>query len=90
MLPPVPADWQSEVDYETLIRNPEVRDLLAKQKPAAVRMTGEEFVETFGKILKTPVSLVPVMAIMQEVNGQLGEHTGKTARKAIASRWAAL
>ncbi len=41
-------------------------------------MTGEEFVETFGKILKTPVSLVPVMAIMQDVNGRLGVHTGKT------------
>jgi hypothetical protein len=76
--PPVPADWQNEVDYETLIRNPEVRDLLAKQKPAAVRMTGEEFVETFGKILKSPVSLAPVMAIMQDVNGRLGIHTGKT------------
>jgi hypothetical protein len=76
--PPVPADWQYEVDYETLIRNPEVRDLLAKQKPAAVRMTGEEFAETFGKILKSPVSLAPVMSIMQDVNGRLGVHTGKT------------
>jgi hypothetical protein len=77
---PAPAltDWQNEVDYETLIRNPEVRDLLAKQKPAAVRMTGEEFVETFGKILKSPVSLAPVMGIMQDVNGRLGVHTGKT------------
>jgi hypothetical protein len=76
--PPVPVDWRNEIDYETLIRNPEVRDLLAKEKPSAVAMTGEEFAESFGKILKSPVSLGPVMAIMQDVYGRLGVHTGKT------------
>jgi hypothetical protein len=75
---PVPTDWQNEVDYEKLIRNPEVLDLLAQQKPAAVRMTGEEFAESFGKILKYPVSLGPVMAILQDVYGRIGIHTGKT------------
>ncbi len=41
-------------------------------------MTGEEFGESFGKILKLPVALGPVMTIMQEVYGRLGVHTGKT------------
>ncbi len=75
---PPAADWQNEVDYETLIRNPAVRDLLAMQKPAAVRMTGTEFVETFGKILNSPASMVPVMEITREVSGRLGIHTGKS------------
>ena len=75
---PVPADWRNEVDYETLIRNPEVRDLLARQKPAAARLTGEKFADSFGEILKSPVSLGPVMDIMQDVYGRMGVHTGKT------------
>jgi len=76
--PGTTADWRDEIDYETLIRNPEVRNLLVKQKPPEARMTGEEFPDSFGKILKLPVSLGPVMAIMQEVYGRLGVHTGKT------------
>ena len=73
-----PADWQNQTDYETLLRNPEVRDLLAKQKPAATRLTGEQFIESFGKILKSPIPLAPAMGIMQDVYGRLGVHTGKT------------
>jgi hypothetical protein len=76
--PPVPADWWNEIDYETLIRNQEVRDLLAKQKPAPTRMTGEQFANSFGEIVKSPVSLGPVMAIMQDAYGRFGVHTGKT------------
>jgi hypothetical protein len=77
--PPPPADWRNETDYETLIHTPEVRDLLARQRPSAqVRMTGEEFAESFGKIVQSPLSLVPVMTIMQDVYGRLGVHTGKT------------
>lgn len=73
-----PVDWGNETNYEALLRNPEVRDLLAKEKPATVRMTGEEFVDTFGKILNLPGSLTPVLTIMQEVNGRIGIHTGKS------------
>jgi len=76
--PTAAADWQNEIDYETLIRNSEVCDLLAKQKPATARMTGEQFGESFGKVLKSPVSLGPVMAIMQDVGGRMGIRTGKT------------
>jgi hypothetical protein len=78
MQPTIPTDWQNESNYETLIRNPEVRDILAKQKPATAHMTGEEFVESFGKIAKSPISLGPILPIMQEFYGRLGIHTGKT------------
>jgi hypothetical protein len=76
--PSVDPDWQNEINYESLVHNAEVRDLLARQKPAGTRMTGEEFAESFGKILNSPISLAPVMTIMQEVYGRLGIHTGKT------------
>jgi hypothetical protein len=75
--PSVREEWQNDIDYEKLISNPAVRDLLAKQKPAAVRMTGEEFAESFGKIVKSPVSLGPVMAIMHDFSARF-VHTGKT------------
>lgn len=76
---PKPAvDWQNEIDYETLIRNPEVRDLLAKQTPPEAGMTAEEFLDSCSKILKLPVSLGPVGAIGQEIYARLGVRTGKT------------
>jgi len=75
---PGPAvDWQYEVNYETLIHNQEVRDLLVKQKSPENRMTGEEFIESFGKVLGLPVSLVSIASIAQEVYGRLGIGTGK-------------
>jgi len=77
--PPTPAaDWQNEVGYEKLLHNPEVRDLFVKQQPATSRMTGEQFADSFGKILQSPVSLGPIMGVMQDVYGRLGIHTGKT------------
>jgi hypothetical protein len=30
-LAPILADWRNDIDYDALIHNPEVRDLLAKQ-----------------------------------------------------------
>ena len=61
-----------------MIHNPEVRDLLARQKPATVHMTGEEFGDSFGKIMKSPLPMGPAMAIMQDVYGRMGVHAGKT------------
>jgi hypothetical protein len=75
---PVPTDWQNDVDYEKLIHTPAVRDLLARQKPEQARMTGEEFVGSFEKIIKSPVALVPAMTIMRDIYGRMGIHTGKT------------
>ena len=72
------VDWQYEVNYETLIHTPEVRDILAKQRPASAHMTGQSFAESFGKILKYPVPVVPAIELMQDVYGRLGVHTGKT------------
>ena len=76
--PSAAADWQNEVNYETLIRNPEVRDLLAKQNPPEAHMTGEEFLESGSKLMGVSVSLDRVGKIAQEVYGRLGVGTGKT------------
>jgi hypothetical protein len=76
--PTMGVNWRDEVDYESLLRYPEVRDLLAKQKPPAVRLTGEAFTESFEKILQSPVSLVPIMTITKDVSSRMGVHTGKT------------
>jgi len=76
--PTAVADWRNEIDYQALLANPEVRDILARQRPAESHLTGEEFLDAFGKIVKSPVSLAPVATVLQEVSGRLGIHTGKT------------
>jgi hypothetical protein len=76
--PSVHTDWRNEINYEALLRNAEVRELLAKEQPAKARMTGEQFIGLFEQIVKSPISLVSVMTITQEVSSRLGIQTGKT------------
>jgi hypothetical protein len=75
---PAPSHWRDEINYDALIRNPQVRDLLARQKPTAYHMTGEEFVEVFGKLLPVQVPLAPLMNFSKDLGGRLGIHTGKS------------
>ncbi|HMD49866.1 MAG TPA: hypothetical protein VKG79_12235 [Bryobacteraceae bacterium] len=81
---PAPSDWRDEISYDVLIRNSEVRDLLAKQKPPAYHMTGEEFVEGFGKLLPVQVPLAPLMNFSKDLGGRLGIHTGKSRAESYA------
>jgi hypothetical protein len=74
----VSGDWQDEIVYDTLVHNPQVRDILARQIPPASHMTGEDLLEAWGKINKSPISLVPAAGIAQEINSRLGVHTGKS------------
>jgi hypothetical protein len=67
-----------------LLRNPEVRDLLARQSQPKAHMTGEEFVDACSKILNVPVSVAPAMGVMQDVFGRLGVHTGKSRSEVYA------
>lgn len=83
---PGPAlSWRQDVDYERLLKTPEVRDRLAKALPATARMTGEEFIENFGKVVKLPVSLGPLLPLLQDLYGRLGIHTGQARRQSFAN-----
>jgi hypothetical protein len=84
-------DWSNTIDYETLLGVAEVRDRIARSAAQAKKtMTGEEFLEVYGKALGKlaglPVSL-PMTSIAhfaQSTYAKMGIKTGKSRREFIA------
>ena len=74
-----PQDWSREVRYDTLIRIPEVRDLIARAAATRKkRMSGEEFLAAAEKLLAVPAPL----AVIGTVGGKLAEIVGvKTGKE---------
>lgn len=76
------GDWSQVVQYQTLLRYPEVRDRIAEAaSESTTSMTGEEFLKLCEKAL-TPLTQVPIpftaiAKISQPLNASLGMKTGK-------------
>lgn len=72
-------DWSREVRYDTLIRIPEIRNLIARAAATRKkRMSGEEFLAAAEKLLAVPAPL----AIIGTVGGKLSEFIGiKTGKE---------
>ena len=77
--PPAPAqDWSNEINYEALLKNPQVHDLLARQIPPSKTLSGEDFTEAGSKFFKTAVPAVPLMTVTHDLYVHLGIKTGKS------------
>ncbi len=73
-------DWSDLLDYEKLLRIPEVRDRISRAAIEAEKhLTGEEFLELCDKSLQpiTGVPLTTVAKIVQPIYAKLGVKTGK-------------
>lgn len=87
----LPADWSDVIDYETLLAIPTVRDRIAQAASQSKKsMTGEEFLEMYGKALGKlaglPISL-PMTSIAhfaQSTYAKWGIKTGKSRSQFIA------
>jgi len=77
----VPTDWSDLVDYETLIKIPEVRELISDYASRAKkRMTGEQFLEHCDKIfspLLGGVSTAGVAKVCQPLYAKLGVRSSR-------------
>lgn len=87
----LPTDWSDIIEYEILLRIPEVRDLVAHAVSQSKKgMTGEEFLElsgqALGKMAGLPISL-PMTSLAhfaQSTYAKLGIQTGKSRSEFIA------
>ncbi len=71
-------DWETEVKYETLLRNPQVRGAIDEcARLASKRMSAEQFLALCDKLVPQPVSLEGLAAIAQPLWAKLGVRTGK-------------
>jgi hypothetical protein len=88
---PLSADWSDIVDYETLLRIPEVRDAISRSAAQAKKsMTGEEILDVYfkalGKMAGLPIA-IPVSRITQftqSAYAKMGIKTGKQRSELIA------
>ncbi|MGD9648207.1 MAG: hypothetical protein AB7U73_21025 [Pirellulales bacterium] len=73
-----PQPWDDEVNYRTLVKTPEVRELIDRYASLArKKMTGEELLQLADKIMPTGVPLDKVASLFQPLAEQMGINTGK-------------
>jgi hypothetical protein len=71
-------DWDSEVQYETILKYPGVRDSIDRHaRLAPKRLTGEQFLALADKLVPLGVPLAGLAAVVQPLYGRLGIKTGK-------------
>lgn len=85
------TDWSDIVDYEALLRIPEVRDRISTSAAQAKKaMTGEEFLEmsfkALGKMagLPVPIPVTGLARFAQSTYARLGIQTGKSRAEFIS------
>ena len=80
--PTTPQDWSRIMDYDVLLRVPEVRDLIASHAARSKSsISGEQFLELCDKFispLTAGVPLSPLAKVGQSMYAKLGVKTGKT------------
>ena len=84
----VSQDWSDEIHYEVLMRQTEVRDLIARHAAQSQkRMSADDFLELCEKAFSpvSGVSLTKIAAIAQPVYATLGIKTGKTHKEFITA-----
>jgi hypothetical protein len=77
------VDWKNSLDYEALLRVPEVRDRIARSAAQCKRhMTGEQFLDicekAFGKFAGVPLPFATIAQFAQSFHARLGIKTGKS------------
>ncbi len=87
----LPIDWSDVIEYETLLRIPEVRSRIARSAAKSKKkLTGEDFLDMYGSALgklaglpiKLPMSSLAHFA--QSTYAKLGMKTGKSRTQSIA------
>ncbi|MCE9554904.1 MAG: zinc ribbon domain-containing protein [Planctomycetes bacterium] len=83
-----PGHWQETVNYETIVRAPEVREMVTRAaEQATQRLSGEDFLKFCDKALAPLYGGVPVgklASIAQPIYSALGMNTGKEQRRVFS------
>lgn len=87
----LPTDWSDCLDYETLLRVPEVRDAISRAAAQSQKsLTGEEYLEMYFKALgkmaglPVPIPVTGLARFAQSTYAKLGIQTGKERTEFIA------
>ena len=82
-------DWSEEIRYETLLKHPEVREMIALHaSQAAEKVSGEQYLELCDIALKPlvgGVQISKVAALMQPIYASWGIGTGKSRTEVLTA-----
>ena len=71
-------EWDREVQYETILKFPGVRDTIERHaRQAPKRMSGEQFLALADKLVPLGVSMEGLAGVVQPLYARLGIKTGK-------------
>jgi len=74
----VVPEWDREVQYETILRFPGVRETIERHaRQATKRITGEQFLKLADKLVPLGVPLEGLAAVVQPLYARMGIKTGK-------------
>lgn len=75
---PLPADWDHELNYETLLSVPRVRETIARHAAQAKKtLSGEEFLKICDKVMPLGVPMEKLAGVIQPLYARFGIATGK-------------
>jgi hypothetical protein len=79
-------EWDCEVQYETILKYPGVRDTIERHaRQASKRLTGEQFLMLADKLVPLGVSLEGLASVVQPFYARLGIKTGKERVRQVAA-----
>lgn len=86
-----PIDWSDIIDYETLLKIPDVRERIVRAGAQAKKsITGEEFLEMYGSALgklaglPIPLPMTKIAHFTQSTYAKMGVQTGKSRSEFLA------
>ncbi len=85
----VVPDWEGEVQYESIIRFPGVRESIERHSQQAIKqLSGEQFLALADKLVPLGVSLESLASIAQPLYAKLGIKTGKQRCQQVQAPYA--
>ena len=81
---PPTGNWVDEIVYDRILQHPQVRDRIAKAALLCEKkMTGEEMLALFDKVVTTGVSFEKLTEVLVPVFDRMGLRTGKRAETSL-------
>lgn len=82
----IDPEWDREVQYETILKYPGVRDAIKRHaQQAPKRLTGEQFLKLADKLVPLGVPLEGLVSVVQPLYARLGIKTGKKRVRQVAA-----
>lgn len=83
----LPEDWESESNYDRIVRWPVIRNLIQRHASQATSgPSGEDYLKLFDKVVSSPIPLDRLASVLQPLYESWGIRTGKERNEWMPTR----